>query len=955
MFKTKKRLSTLLMFIVIFLPLLYAKTEKTPQKKKPIGVYDSLKWKSIRSSVVSNNGEWFGYTLVPNFGESKTIIKNLKTEKTYEYKVGKIKSYSGNNVKFSTDSKWAAFYVYPSKKDKTSEKKLYLINLKTGEKREFKKVKSFKFSGENPNYIAIHRIKEKKGKEKSKSNSSDLILINLKTDEILNFGNVSSYSFNKKGTYLAYLIDTEDGLGNGVSLIYLNSGKIKNLDSSEAKYQSLKWSKEKDYFTVLKGEKSDKYKDKIYTILAFKFFKNSKLPKKYEVNKKEIKDFPEELEISPNFTPYWSEVYNAVIFGIYKPELKEKKEKKKPEKKVKKNEKEEKAKKDKEKKKDKIIKELKLPSLIIWHYKDKRLQSMQWLQASQDKNYSYRCIYHFDTKKFIRLADDNLRKIRISPEYVYAIGYDNSKYELEGNLSGKRYSNIYSINLKTGQKKMILEKVRWSFFPSYDGKFLLFYKNKNFYTVSSENGKIFNLTSKLPTTFVNLEDDHNVKNPPVHQYGFGWFKDNKGLLLTDGWDIWKVDRYGKKFVNITQNGKKEKIKYQYPFILEENFKGFSEKKPLYIKMYGEKTKKNGIARVMLKKSCKKEVLLWGDANYSNLKKAKKANVFLYTFETFKDFPDYYLTDKSFKKAKKITDSNSQQKNYLWSSGRILLNYRNSEGKDLQAALFLPANYEKGKKYPIIVYIYEKLSQSLNRYQMPREFGFSTSRYTSNGYAVLMPDIIYKVNDPGLSSVDCIKAAVKAVINTGIVDEKRMGIHGHSWGGYQTAFIITQTDMFSAAVAGAPLTDLISMYSSIYWNTGSANQPIFESSQGRFKGGYWDYFDSYRRNSPIHNVKRVKTPLLLLHNNKDGAVDWNQGIEYYNTLRRLHKFVIMLEYKGENHGLRKKENRIDYGIRMQEFFDHFLKGKEAPDWMKKGVPYIKLEKYLKERKKIIEKR
>jgi dipeptidyl aminopeptidase/acylaminoacyl peptidase len=249
-----------------------------------------------------------------------------------------------------------------------------------------------------------------------------------------------------------------------------------------------------------------------------------------------------------------------------------------------------------------------------------------------------------------------------------------------------------------------------------------------------------------------------------------------------------------------------------------------------------------------------------------------------------------------------------------------------------------------------VEFYEKMSQNANVYPQPGYNGFSVGAYTSNGYAVLEPDIVYKVNDPGMSTVACMVPAVKAAIATGVVDPARVGIHGHSWGGYQTAFLVTQTDIFKAAIAGAPLTDLISMYSLIYKNSGSTNQPIFESSQGRFYGGYWDNLEAYQRNSPVYHAKNVHTPLLILHNDKDGAVDQTQGIEYFNTLRRLNKPVILLEYKGENHGLRKPENMKDYTVRMKEWFDHYLMDKPAPKWMTDGVPLLKMKDHLEERTK-----
>jgi len=303
-----------------------------------------------------------------------------------------------------------------------------------------------------------------------------------------------------------------------------------------------------------------------------------------------------------------------------------------------------------------------------------------------------------------------------------------------------------------------------------------------------------------------------------------------------------------------------------------------------------------------------------------------------------------------KNGRRLTEANPQQSGFLWSSGARLVDYTSAKGARLQAALFLPAGYEEGKSYPTIVYIYEKLSQSLNRYLMPSPYGFNAAAYTSRGYAVLMPDIVYTINDPGMSAVWCVLPALDAAVATGVVDKTRVGLQGHSWGGYQTSFLITQTDAFAAAAAGAPLTNMISMYSSIYWNTGSANQPIFESSQGRFTGGYWENLEAYARNSPVYFAEKVVTPLLLLHNDKDGAVDWNQGIEYFNTLRRLKKPVVMLQYTGENHGLRKPPNRKDYGIRMREFFDHHLLGGEAPDWLREGVSHLDLKDHLKERAK-----
>jgi dipeptidyl aminopeptidase/acylaminoacyl peptidase len=285
----------------------------------------------------------------------------------------------------------------------------------------------------------------------------------------------------------------------------------------------------------------------------------------------------------------------------------------------------------------------------------------------------------------------------------------------------------------------------------------------------------------------------------------------------------------------------------------------------------------------------------------------------------------------------LTNGLPNQDQFLWSSGARLIDYTSAKGDKLQGALFLPANYEKSKRYPTIVYIYEKLSSGLNKYQAPVANGFNKALYTSNGYAVLMPDIKFTVNDPGRSAVWCVLPALEAAVASGVVDKNRVGLHGHSWGGYETAFLVTQTDAFKAAIAGAPLTDMVSMYNAIFWSSGTAEMTMFESGQCRFSGGFWEELEAYIRNSPIHQARNVKTPLLLLHNDGDTNVNWTQGIEYFNTLRRLQKPVVMLQYKGENHGLAKSANKKDYTIRMREFFDHYLMDKAPPAWLVAGLP------------------
>jgi dipeptidyl aminopeptidase/acylaminoacyl peptidase len=371
-----------------------------------------------------------------------------------------------------------------------------------------------------------------------------------------------------------------------------------------------------------------------------------------------------------------------------------------------------------------------------------------------------------------------------------------------------------------------------------------------------------------------------------------------------------------------------------------------------------RTKKESIVRIDPGKPGAVSMTGWRDARHAPMK-AREANVWVAAIQTTTRFPDYWRVgfgSAALSDSVRLSDANPNHNGVHWSAGSRLVNYVTEKGDSLQGALILPAGYEDGKKYPTLTFIYELQSDNLNTYWSP---SFSSSpnaligAHTSRGYAVFLPDIVYTINDPGMSAVWSVVPAVKAAIRTGVVDSAAVGLHGHSWGGYQTSFLVTQTDLFKSAVAGAPLTDMVSMYSSVYWNSGNTNQGIFQSSQGRFKGNFLENKDAYERNSPNRFADRVKTPLIILHNDKDGAVDFNQGITFYNTLRQLDKDVILLEYVGENHGLAQLKNRKDYSLRLMEYWDSYLKGQPAPEWLSKGIPRLKMEEHLREMRKKLE--
>jgi len=953
------------------------------QSQKPIQLSDILAWKRIQAPAVSNDGQWFAYRLAPAEGDAEVVVRNLKTGADQRFPIGDPQAAAPADTAapgpppaavaagsaspaFSADSRWVAFQVYPSereakrlKKDrKPIQTKVVLVELSTGHKTEFEKVRRFAFSGERASAIALQRYGPEApggaasaaanpasaggaaGTPPERPQGSDLLLYELADGSEINFGNVSEFAFDKPGDWLAWLVDAQDKAGNGIELRNMTSGAVVSLDHAQAVYKSLTWTEKGDGLAALRGADDKGYEDKLYALVAFKDFAANGPAFRTVFDPKDEKSFPAGMTLATR-NPTWNEDLSAITFGIHEATPKKSKDAAPAEGEAKEG--------ATPAPRAAAAPEPDKPDLVIWHWKDSRLQSMQQVQENADKNFSYLCSWRPADKKFVRLADASLKQVSLAPYQKFALGIDIRDYELEANLDGRRYQDVYWVDPSTGERHAALKKARWAMGASPDGTQILHYADGVFYAYDVSTGKSTDLTSKIPTVFWNEDNDEPVVKPP--EPAIGWAKDSSAVLLSDGWDIWRVPVHGGSAVNLTVNGRKDKIRYRRRFRLDPEERGIDLAASIYISAYGEWTKKAGIGVIPPDKPGV-QMLQWGDAAYSQLLKAKKADTYLYTRETTQDYPDYYAAGPQLDNGKRATDANPQRKDFLWPAGVKLVDYTSTRGEKLQAALYLPANYQPGKRYPTIVYIYEKLSQSANSYPQPGYNGFSISAYTSNGYAVLEPDIVYKVNDPGVSAVACVVPAVKAAIASGVVDSARVAIHGHSWGGYQTAFLVTQTDIFRAAIAGAPLTDMVSMYSLIYWNTGGTNQAIFESSQGRFTGGYWENQEAYIRNSPVYFAKNVKTPLIILSNDKDGAVDHTQAIEYYNTLRRLGKPVIMLEYKGENHGLRKPENMKDYTVRMREFFDHYLMDKPAPPWMEEGIPALKMKDHLEERTKEI---
>jgi dienelactone hydrolase len=485
----------------------------------------------------------------------------------------------------------------------------------------------------------------------------------------------------------------------------------------------------------------------------------------------------------------------------------------------------------------------------------------------------------------------------------------------------------------------------------------VYYDTGDWKTYEFATGTTKTITTGVPGKFWDTEDDHNQVKPPIGGALIGWTRDNGSVIVRDNWDLWRLPVKTGTAVNITGNGQKDQIRYQQRIVIDSrDRRGIDVSAPLFVETFGEWTKKEGLAQVDVVKGGARQIT--NEEAKVDYRRARDANVWAFTRQTVVKFPDWYVADggAALGNERRLTDANPQQKEVAWTPGARLVEYScdNGGGKH-QAVLYLPAGYEQGKQYPMLTYIYELLSQEYNLYAQPNLTRYSNpSVFTSRGYAFLKPDIEYKVNDPGRSAVWCVVPAVKAAIATGLIDTARVGLQGHSWGGYQTSFITTQTKIFKTAVAGAPLTDMVSMFGSMYWNTGNTDASIFISSQGRFTGGPNEVPEAYERNSPQTFAQNLSMPFMILHNDRDGAVDFNQGITYYNHLRDLGKDVVLLEYVGENHGLQRPANQKDYALRMTEWFDTFLRDQPAPQWLQDGIPRLKMEQHLKDRRQMVDK-
>jgi dipeptidyl aminopeptidase/acylaminoacyl peptidase len=587
----------------------------------------------------------------------------------------------------------------------------------------------------------------------------------------------------------------------------------------------------------------------------------------------------------------------------------------------------------------------------LWNWRDDYVQPMQKVRAAQDRSRSYRAVYTLADHRFLQLSGPDMAGLTPSDDGRVALGTDDRSYRRMVDYDGS-YNNVYLVDTSTGSRKLVFEKFRGGagggggrggfgggpLQLAPDGRHVLAYKDKAWWSIQVPDGQETNLTAKLGIAFYN-EDTDTPEEPPSYGAG-GWTKDGKLALLYDRYDVWAVGADGGSARKLT-DGRKAGLQFRTVRLesdADEEERGIDPAKPLFLRAEDLETRDTGFYR-MNSLDAVPQKLIMGHKNYRVLGKAKESDVLMVTATTFHDEPDIYVGDSSFRDLKQVTEANPQKKELLWGTAE-LLHYRNADGVVLEAALYKPENFDPSKKYPMLAYLYERLSQNVNNFVNPAPgHSINIAYYVSNGYLVLTPDIVYTTGHPGESALKCILPAVQTVVDKGFVNRDAIGIQGHSWGGYQTAYLITQTSVFKAAEAGAPVANMISAYDGIRWGSGLPRQFQYEKTQSRIGGSVWEYPLRFIENSPIFMIDRVSTPVLILANDADDAVPWYQGIEFFLGLRRLGKEAYLFNYNGEPHHINRRPNQKDYTVRMQQFFDHFLKGAPEPEWMQKGIPYI----------------
>ncbi len=906
--------------IILLTKIIYCQKEKlkiTPEAYK--------EWRVISEPNTSSKGNIITYVIKPQIGNGDLVIKNNFIKKSLTIPRGK-KTFVAPN------EKWMIFTLQTEydtirklklenvKKDKWPTEIVSIYNTKLDSISPFKEVESYKTATEKGDWIALLRTEKfdkkpdatkkkkwqfwKKEKETVKKQlGKSLSLYNPLTFEERTIKHVINYALNSEGTHLFYstAINYYDSIDSCFVYRYNFNNHTKTLIEKEEGYI-------KQLASDINGEQlaylfsNDTAENKVYGLKYWSII--SEANKNIDIVY--LPNLDSNESVSDWKQPYFSKNGNYLYFDI--------------------------GERPKNKTKDSLTDDEKY-SLDLWSWTDNRLQTQQLKNLEKDRKETSLYIYNTQEQKVTKIRnrfernafrdknqDKSFTLIRTQTPYLKEMTWDGWYYD------------YYKVYKEKGKRSLILNHHNDRIKLSENGNKLAFY--------NQQDSAWFVKDLLLNTTFQLTNGKHfynQYHDTPGNANSAGeaiWDNSGINLIIKGQYDYWQFNTINKKKTRLTF-GRESKTVYNYWKTNHDSINTINLSDNIFFKTYNEVTKKEGIAKM---EKGKVKQLFEHDKKIQYLKKAKNSNLVLLREMDFKTYPNLQVTNLSFETIKPLSSVNQQQKKYNWGTVE-LVNWNAYKTKDSLSGLFYkPENFDSSKSYPMIIYFYERNSQNLHRYYAPKPTASIVypTEYVSNGYLVFIPDVKYEIGKPAKSAYNCIVSGTEALIKKyNFIDSNRIGIQGQSWGGYQVAQLITMTNRYKCAMAGAPVSNMFSAYGGIRWGSGLNRAFQYEKGQSRIGKTIWEAPELYIENSPIFHLTKVETPLLIMHNDSDGAVPWTQGIELFNGLRRLQKPVWMLNYNNDAHNLSKYANKLDLSIRMRQFFDYYLQNKTPPKWVKTG--------------------
>ena len=928
----KRACLLLLIFTLSFSSILNAQTAN----KKPLTTNDFAAWKVIDNPIISGDGKYSAFEINPQKGDGNLVVKPIDSKKEDSLPRGYAASFSPESdfivykIKQPADSIRSA-KKKKLKKDEMPKDSIGIFVFKHHRIYSFPNLKQFSLPKENAKWVAfltdIKKAKKKANEPKTKKGDdqtepkSQLVLFHPASGDTVCFQNISEYYYAPLGHSVTFIRQTKDSLDRAEVLSFNTETRKTNVIF--------------DRLGTAKKITSDQQGGRF----GFVFSADTIKEKTYSLYYGSLTTGAPKAVVLPNQTGLplgwspsefgdlsFSDNGQRLYFGTNR--------------------------KPKAEPKDTLLEDEK-PVLDIWTWQDKELQPEQKSNLDKEKKRSYKAVYLIDKEKFVQLGNPEVREIKTIQKGNgnIALGIDQSPYKLESSWTGKTNADYCLVDIETGIKRQIVKK-KTLVSLSPGGNFIAWYDPSDscYYSRSTNinTTDVVKLSKQIRVSFCDERWDMPEDPNP---YGIaGWSENDKYIFINDRFDIWRFDMEGNKVpVSATHSyGRKNLLRLRYQKLdPEEEF--IDTSKPIIVSAFDERNKSDGYFTADLRNYSEPRMLIMEDCHFGNLKKAKKADVLIWTRENVNESPDVWAGPMTFDHRHKLSDTNPQQSQFVWPGVR-LVHWNSFSGIELEGLLYFPETIDPERKYPMIVYFYERNADNLHTYTAPAPTRSTVNRtfYTSNDYIIFIPDITYQEGYPGQAAFDAVVSGTQMVSSMfPFIDRTKIGIQGQSWGGYQTAWLITQTNMFAAAMAGAPVSNMTSAYGGIRWESGISRMFQYENDQSRIGGTLWEKPMQYIENSPLFYVPKIKTPLLIMHNDNDGAVPWYQGIELFTAMRRLNKPVWMLTYNNEEHNLKAESwaNRMDLTIRMKQFFDRYLKDEPMPSWMQYGIPAIQKGKEL----------